>query len=208
MVYITHSGENAEKINAIQKAAQIRFGLHGLEKTTMKEIASDLGMSKASMYYYFPDKEGLFKAVVEMESDEFFHEIERTQEQINDPALMLKEYIRLRLKYFKTLFNLSRLRVEEFRFMKPILTDTLNEFRRREEELVMSLIISGIEKGLFQVENPLEVAILFVEAVKGLRLQLIHKKELFYIEPEEFKSLEIKLNLFTDIFIRGLARKD
>ncbi|HEY4784669.1 MAG TPA: helix-turn-helix domain-containing protein, partial [Bacteroidales bacterium] len=62
MVYVTHSGENAEKLEVILKAAQKRFGLYGLEKTTMKEIASDMGMSKAALYYYFPDKEGLFKA--------------------------------------------------------------------------------------------------------------------------------------------------
>jgi len=84
MVYITHSGENAEKTNIILKSAQKRFGLYGYEKTTMKEIASDLGMSKAAMYYYFPDKEGLFKAVVEMEQSEFFQVVEETCKKISD----------------------------------------------------------------------------------------------------------------------------
>ena len=66
MVQIVHSGDNSDKISNILSAAQKRFGLYGLEKTTMKEIASDLGVSKASLYYYFPDKESLLKAVVEL----------------------------------------------------------------------------------------------------------------------------------------------
>ena len=92
MVYITHSGENAGKIGSILSAAQKRFGLYGLEKTSMKEIAADLGMSKASLYYYFPDKEGLFKAVVEMEQEEFFLAVQQAQEVTPDPIVMLKEY--------------------------------------------------------------------------------------------------------------------
>lgn len=204
MVYITHSGENAEKINSILSVAQKRFGLFGLEKTTMKEIAADLGMSKAALYYYFPDKEGLFKAVVEMEQGEFFQVVSQIQENIAEPDVMLREYIRIRFKYFKTLFNLSRLRFEEFNHMKPMLSDTLNEFRCREETVVRELIASGNEKGLFHVESPADMATLFIDVIKGLRIQFLHKKELFYVEPDEYNELERKYSSFTELFIKGL----
>lgn len=204
MVYITHSGENAEKINLILKAAQKRFGLYGLEKVTMKEIATDMGMSKAALYYYFPDKEGLFKAVVEMEQGDFFQVIEQIQADAPEPDAMLREYIRIRFKYFKTLFNLSRLRFEEFKNMKPMLSDTLNEFRYKEEQLIRGIIVSGNEKGLFHAGDPAEMAALFGEIIKGLRMSYFHKKELFYIEPEEYDELEKKLTSFTELFIKGL----
>ena len=41
----------------------------------MREIADDLKLSKASLYYYFPDKESLYSAVVEKEQDEFIAKI-------------------------------------------------------------------------------------------------------------------------------------
>ena len=59
------------KTDLIIEAAQKRFGLYGVEKTSMREIANDLKLSKASLYYYFPDKESLYKAVVEKEQKEF-----------------------------------------------------------------------------------------------------------------------------------------
>jgi AcrR family transcriptional regulator len=47
------------KKTQILDAAYKRFSHYGYSKTTMKEIASDLSMSKALLYYYFPDKSQL-----------------------------------------------------------------------------------------------------------------------------------------------------
>jgi AcrR family transcriptional regulator len=205
MVLITHSGENAEKTDTILKVAQKRFGLYGLEKTTMKEIASDLNMSKASLYYYFPDKVSLFRAVMELEQNEFFHMVEQTLQTLTNPSAMFKEYNRIRLSYFKTFFNLGRLKREEFSSMKPLFQDVLNNLTNKEIKLIENIIIYGNEKGIFHSDNVTEMAALFIEIIKGLRMQVIHRKELLYIEQEEYEALEYKLSIFTSLFIRGLA---
>ncbi len=204
MVYITHSGENIDKINNMLKVAQKRFGLYGLEKTTMKEIASDLGISKASLYYYFPDKEHLFKAVVELEQEEFFHLVEQTIEETTDPVTMLKEFVKIRLDYFKTFFNLSRLRFEEFKFVKSMLSEAFSKFCLRETEIVQGIIKKGMESEQFQIRDSYEVASLFLEILAGLRTLALHNKELLYVEQEEYDVLKKKLNAITEIFIRGL----
>ena len=54
-----------DKIALILSASQKRFGRYGLSKTTMNEIAADVNMSKASLYYYFKNKEDIFKAVLD-----------------------------------------------------------------------------------------------------------------------------------------------
>lgn len=51
-----------EKEQAILKAARERFAQFGFNKSTMDEIASDVELGKASLYYYFPAKEDLFRA--------------------------------------------------------------------------------------------------------------------------------------------------
>lgn len=48
----------------ILEAAARRFMELGISKVTLDEIASDLGMSKKTMYKYFPSKEDLLKNVV------------------------------------------------------------------------------------------------------------------------------------------------
>ena len=56
--------QKENKAEAIIAAAQKRFALFGIEKTPMREIARDLRISKAALYYYFPDKESLYKSVL------------------------------------------------------------------------------------------------------------------------------------------------
>ena len=53
-----------KKRDAIIDAAEKRFSHFGVAKTTMNEIADDLSISKASLYYYFPDKLNLYAAVL------------------------------------------------------------------------------------------------------------------------------------------------
>jgi AcrR family transcriptional regulator len=186
MVYITHSGENSEKLNAILNAARKRFAVYGLEKTTMKEIASDLQMSKATLYYYFPDKENLFKTVVEVEQEEFFKMLDEMMQNAPDAIVMLREYNRIRLTYYQTFFNLNRLKYEEYRSIKPLLNDVISTFRCRENKLIEDIIRSGRNSGIFFCEDVSETASLFIEILKGIRMQLIHNKEFMYIEKEEY----------------------
>lgn len=204
MVQLIHSGDNIEKIQNILKVAQRRFGIYGLEKTTMKEIAVELGMSKASLYYYYPDKEHLFKAVVFEEQEIYLNLVEKTINQIEDPALLLRKFIKMNLDYFKTFFNLSRLRLEEFRNMKPLLADMLLDFRKKEIELTQQLLIKGIDKKIFYITDTYETASILLESIRGLRSLIIHNKEFIYIDDEDYTLLEKKLSSLSDIFIRAL----
>jgi AcrR family transcriptional regulator len=208
MVHITHSGENIEKISDILDAAQKRFGLYGLEKTTMSEIAADINLSKGSIYYYFPDKEQLYKAVVEKEHTEFLKMVSQNIQQMVDPAEMLKEYIRVNSQYFRTLLNLSRTRMNEVMGLNPMMKQIIMQFRDKETALVQGIFMKGMEKGIFQMEDPKEIAILFIELMRGLRKMIIGKKEVFYLEKEEYEILVKKINQFTEIFIKGMKFKD
>src|ERR1700753_3205026 len=59
------------KREKILEASYQRFLHYGYSKTTMNEIAGDLSMSKALLYYYFPDKSQLYVAVMRKLSQEF-----------------------------------------------------------------------------------------------------------------------------------------
>ena len=49
---------------AILEAAKRMFTLHGFDRTSMDQIASEAGVSKLTVYSHFGDKEALFAAVV------------------------------------------------------------------------------------------------------------------------------------------------
>ena len=64
-----------ERKQQILKAAEKRFARHGLNKTTLEEIARDLRIGKTTIYHYFSSKEELFYAAIKWESDLVLEEL-------------------------------------------------------------------------------------------------------------------------------------
>jgi AcrR family transcriptional regulator len=196
--------EKTGKVQMIVGAAQKRFGLFGIEKTSMQEIANDLGLSKASLYYYFPDKESLYIAVVEKEQTEFLEKIRERLRNKKEPDSILREYAQIRLSYFRTLLNLSRLRYEHYSDLKPVFRDSITAFREKEKEIIISIFNHGIEKKVFEINDTEKTASLFLDLLKGLRVSVVNDKVTMFIDQDEFDRLLEKTNSFAEIFIRGL----
>src|SRR6201992_47285 len=64
------------KREKILEASYQRFLHYGYSKTTMNEIAGDLFMSKALLYYYFPDKSQLYVAVMQKVATDYLKILE------------------------------------------------------------------------------------------------------------------------------------
>jgi AcrR family transcriptional regulator len=200
------SGKNI-KVQLIIEAAQNRFAIYGIEKTSMREIADDLKLSKAALYYYFPDKENLYKAVIQKEQDEFLANIYLKVAEIGDPELFLREYASIRLSYFRKLINLSRLRLEAFSYLRPVIRETLSLFKEKEKEIIIRVFKKGIMNGIFTMEDADKTASLFLDLLKCLRIDVVNEKKSLFIEQEEFEKLLENTIAFTDIFIRGIKIK-
>jgi AcrR family transcriptional regulator len=199
--------DKTDKVQMILEASQKRFGLFGIEKTSMREIADDLKLSKASLYYYFPDKESLYKAVVEKEQAEFISSISEKISSITDPEQLLIEYAGTRLSYFRTLLNLSRLRFESFSGLKPGFRETIRKFKEKEKFIISMIFEKGISGGIFFIEDKDQTASLFLDLLKGLRVTVINEKETLFIEQDEYDLLLEKTIAFTNIFIKGIKFK-
>lgn len=55
----------ADTRTQILDAARNRFVEHGFDKTSLREVADDVGVTKAALYYHFPSKEDLLVALLE-----------------------------------------------------------------------------------------------------------------------------------------------
>jgi AcrR family transcriptional regulator len=203
----TQGSEKSDKVQLIIEASQRRFGLFGVEKTSMREIANDLKLSKASLYYYFPDKESLYKAVVEKEQKEFIDKVTGRILSIEEPEQLLREYCISRLSYFKTLLNLSRLRMESYSDLKPVFRETIQIFKEKEKEIIKKIFEKGKVNGIFFINDTDQTASLFLDLLKGLRVTVVNEKETLVIEQEEYDLLLEKTIAFTNLFIKGLKYK-
>lgn len=204
----TYGEQKEDKAGLIISAAQKLFGLYGAEKTSMREIAEGLHMSKASLYYYFPDKENLYKAVIEKEQSEFLETLEKNIIDNPDPAECLRRYALNRLSYFKYLINLGRISPESISDFKPLIADSFRNFWEKEKKLVMQILEKGENTGQFKTNNAYETATLFLDIMRGLRSVFLNNKKLFSINDEDYKQLSYQVAAITNIFIKGLMYKE
>ena len=204
METVAYTGEPERKVDFILKAAQKRLGLYGYEKTTMQEIAADISMSKASLYYYFPDKESLFKAVIENEQKEFLLQLERRIAELTDADKMIIEIVELRHDLFRKFLNLSKFRLSDNHKVKPLLNDLYNRMREIETEILTTVFNKGKESGIFQFEDASELALLFSDLLQGIRIMEMKRISRLEMTTEENDHLIKRLSEATSLFINGL----
>ena len=61
---VTQTRRRGDTRGEIQSAALRRFNSQGYDKTSLREIAEDLGLTKAAVYYHFRTKEDILESLV------------------------------------------------------------------------------------------------------------------------------------------------
>lgn len=86
------TNKSAAKAQAILQGAKQEFLVHGYAATSMDKIAKAAGVSKATVYSHFQDKENLFNAVVQdLVKDKFqtVMALEQPQSSEQEPKIVL-----------------------------------------------------------------------------------------------------------------------
>lgn len=198
-----HTENRDEMRERIIEAALKRFTHYGASKTTMNEIADDLHCSKASLYYYFPDKHSLHLGVLEKAGEMYFQEIEQSaataataQEALLGMIPVRHNFARrfCRLELFKVLKDKQLLHSDE----------TFRQAREKETALVAGIIRKGVASGELVTDNPEQIAALYIQSMIGLRLSLSTRELTDDISEEEFEIVRQWQVQLADIFIKGL----
>lgn len=196
---------DSEKITAIVAAAGRRFGHYGLAKTTMTEIAGDVGMSKASLYYYFPDKEHLFLAVIKQEMENFFTEVAALDGQDLAPDAQLIRYVDIKFRSFRDSQNLSQLGSINQEPVRTAFAQFKQDFVNRETKIIQSILENGMSRNLFEQADGRKLAELFVAVLRSLRVLILKQRDSYVLTPEDHEQLRGYQTLFTTLYLKGIA---
>ena len=147
-----------------------RFSHYGFAKTTMNEIADDLKITKANLYYYYPDKGALIKDVICTISNGLIAAEEKVVEAYDGDFL-------------ETLFALLRIRSENMRKHYILyINDNLDWVRdvnfasfieqidQRDLDLLKGLLQKAVDDGTLKLDNIAESTLALRNIIKGLAL--------------------------------------
>ncbi|MEH2273354.1 MAG: TetR/AcrR family transcriptional regulator [Nostoc sp.] len=89
---VEREGSN-DKVEKILQGAMQEFLAHGYAGASMDRVAVGSGVSKATVYSHFHDKEGLFKALMEQLARKRFESVFGTQPLEGEPHIVLRELL-------------------------------------------------------------------------------------------------------------------
>ncbi len=129
--------EKEKKIQIIRAAVK-RFSKHGINKTTLDEIARDLRIGKTTLYHYFKSKEELFFETINWEASNYLDEVKQIFSN-NDISTKekFKEYFVHKISVkekFRLLYDLIFLLVKNESFVEEVTIGT--SLISREENLI------------------------------------------------------------------------
>jgi len=146
-----------ERPAQIIKAALTEFGERGLSGARLDDIAKRAGLSKGTIYLYFPNKEELFREVVRFTVVSQLEESERQFGEVTGSAtealtLFMRTFWRfIRSSQFAPLFRLIHAEIHNYPDLARFYAE---EVVTRRHRLIASIIARGVETGEFRDVDP------------------------------------------------------
>jgi len=196
--------QDKKRILIIESATK-RFAHFGIAKTTMTEIAKDLSLSKALLYYYFPDKISLFAAVIESIAKKMFAKIEQGLMDINLCEEAMIYLIDMRLAFTMKYYNLFDQSLTSLTEMPSELARVIQLVGDLEIKIIAEIFKKAVKNNEINVDDPVQTAEIFLNAMIGMRFCVLKdKKAMFIPTKEEFDEISQMQKKLAIIFLNGL----
>ncbi len=182
----------------IEKAEPI-FARFGLKKSTMQGIAKELQLQKGALYYYFKNKEDLFMAVIEKESNKLKSSILKQIKKIESPRKKLLNFFIARLKYLEEKSEYYTTLKDEYFEGLSFGGKILEKYFLWEQETIENILKEGMDKGVFKknLKKIPAITSAMVIALKGMEYQ--------WAVNNNVKSMYKNIDSFFKIIYEGIG---
>ncbi len=190
----------------ILAAALELFTRHGYAATRLADVAARAGVSKGTLYLYFPNKAELFKALVRRALLPNLAEAEARAARFSGSSRELLDQLIVqfaRAVVDSPLSGITKLVISEAGNFPEVSRFYFEEVIQRAQRLVESILARGIRRGEFR---RIDTAAAWRLVVAPLVLQILWKHTFQAYEAEPVR-LERYVAAHLDLLFHGLARE-
>lgn len=180
--------------------SQELFFRHGFNRVSMDELAEDLGISKATIYRYFPDKKSLLREVLKEVREALLSRLEQLRA---DEKLSSREKLLSFFRFFgQAMSSMDRELLKDIKSGLPDIWQEIESLRREKVfPIFCSIVLEGVKKG--EIRSDLD-ARLFLEIFFFLVQEFINPDWLVRNDYSPSQLLDsIMRILFYGIFLEG-----
>ncbi len=183
-----------------------RFSHFGFAKTTMNEIADDLNITKANLYYYYADKMTLIKDVILFISTAIHgNELEIIEREDNfiDRICHILEFRKDYMEKYSMLQmseNLEWIKGEDF-------SAVFTKVEANDIQTMQSIFVKGVESGELKEIDTLETTYIMLDVYRGLNF-LCNISDIFRGIPNPGNAERIleKQKKVTELIYNGIKK--
>jgi AcrR family transcriptional regulator len=199
------NGQQDIKRDRILEAAYKRFLQFGYSKTTMNDIAGDISLSKALLYYYFPDKSRLYTAVMRRMADQYLTKLEEKVKELDTLKAAIIFQVDEQHNFVANNYNFfDYFRLNEQNLPADI-WDIIIDLRRAEVDILSSVLDNEFTRLLIKpIESSKKIVDLLLDALQGVRVSVVGSKKMLFPQQKDLDEIHAKRLLLIDIFIKGL----
>ncbi len=180
-------------------AAANLFLRKGYERTTIEDITNAVGINKAMLYYYFPDKQRVLFEIIISSMQLMLRQSKAIERLKISPKNKLELLIQKHLMLYADLKSVPAIAHAEMRNLSPRLLKQCIASRDRYEGTFRSVIREGIESGEFRNID--------VNLTAAFILGLLNSVTVWYRGGGRFSMEDISARI-NDILDSGIAARD
>jgi AcrR family transcriptional regulator len=138
--------------NEIIDAALKLFAQEGYHSTTLDEVAAVIGVSKATLYYYFRNKEEIIRAILQRSLERMKQTLEINKSP--SPAReKICQFIEYHVIFAADNAELARITFEQLNILPKRSREVVRRKQREVVTLLQNLLQQGIDDGTVSVDN-------------------------------------------------------
>lgn len=194
----------SEKRQEIVKAARECFARFGYDKTTLDDIGKMVGLNKASLYYYYKNKEAIFAEVIVGEIEGTIDEYCAKIKKIPGCREKILTYLREKIRYMQNLMNVHSLSIEAFRNVQPMFTNLFQQITEKEVALISGIFDKCIQQGHMKPCDTRRVAQTILTVFDAIKIKAVQGTDLRFIDNLNIEALEDEVVFTVSLILDGL----
>ena len=175
------------------------FTEKGFAGASTREIVEKSGVTKPTLYYYFPSKEELYRALIEENFERFNREVAAIAAEKTPPRDKLIRVAKYNLEHCRKHPEQVKLTLMAFYRGDTFAPEVdVEEYGRTSLEIIARIFREGMEAGVFRSLDPMKLSLQLMGILHGQMLVFLKGTKRIPLTPPE----EI-----IEILLRGIGAK-
>ncbi len=170
---ITSRKARVDRGEELASAALDLFAERNFASVTIKDIANAAEVNTALIYYYFENKEALFRAAIEFAVDQAFNNFRRLQMHYDNPADIIDNWLSNHVQLYAPIHKFVKVSLDyagsETKI--PVVDRLIRQFYDEEMRILSDCIRQGIKQDLFAAVDPDSFALFISTHLDGVMVR-------------------------------------